>query len=126
MKRIGLVDIHPFKHEWCGIPETDEFKIGDQVVVRDVEGEELGKIKYLAEDDDAKIFIVRKATPEDVELAEQLKQEAKTSFELFCKMLVEFDLKIKPIDAHCRFDQSKTCFYIYTEIHQDFRIFTER
>jgi len=123
VKRIGLVDIHPFKQEWCSLPETNEFGIGDNVIVRDIEGEELGKIKYLADGDDAKIFIVRKATQNDIDLAEQLKQEAKSSFELFCKMLVEFDLTIKPIDAHCRFDQSKTCFYIYSEMHQDFRIF---
>ena len=91
MKRIGLIDIHPFKLEWCSVPETDEFVLGDYVVVRDIEGEELGKIKYLADGNDAKIFIVRKATQDDIHLAEQLKQEAKSSFELFCKMLVDYE-----------------------------------
>jgi cell fate regulator YaaT (PSP1 superfamily) len=123
MKRIGLVDIHPFKQEWCSLPEADEFNIDDCVVVRDIEGEEFGKIKYLAQGNDTKIFVVRKATQQDIDLAEQLKQETKSSFELFCKMLVEFDVKIKAIDAHCRFDRSKICFYIYSEMHQDFRVF---
>jgi cell fate regulator YaaT (PSP1 superfamily) len=56
-------------------------------------------------------------------LYEQLKQEAKNSFDLFCKMLIEYDIKIKAIDVHYRFDRTKICFYIYSETHQDFRIF---
>ena len=122
-KRIALLEVHQFKHEWCFIPEVDDFKLGDYVIIRDLEGEELGKIKSTMPGDDVKAVVLRKANDEDMELYEQLKKEAENNFELFCKMLVEYDLKIKAIDAHYRFDRSKICFYIYSELHHDFRIF---
>lgn len=123
MPKVGLVEIHPFRQVWASIPETEVFNIGDAVVVRDFEGEEFGKIKLIVSGDDAKTFVIRKATPDDINQKEQLNQEAKKSFVTFTKLLAQFDLKIKAIDAHYRFDKSKICFYIYSELHQDFRTF---
>ena len=122
-KKIALLEIHSFKQEWCIISDSEEFKLGDYVIIRDLEGEELGRIKFMTTGDDIKTVVLRKATDEDIKLYEGLKQEAKSDFALFCKMLAEFDLKIKAIDAHYRFDRSKICFYIYSELHHDFRIF---
>ncbi|MEO0093406.1 MAG: regulatory iron-sulfur-containing complex subunit RicT [candidate division WOR-3 bacterium] len=116
MGKIGLVDIHPFRQEWFSIPETETLRVGEFVVVRDLEGEEFGKLKYINTGNDTKVFIIRRATSEDIERAEVLKAEAKRS-------LAVFDLKLKPVDAHYRFDKSKICFYVYTELHQDFRAF---
>uniref|UniRef100_A0A7C6EAT1 PSP1 C-terminal domain-containing protein n=1 Tax=candidate division WOR-3 bacterium TaxID=2052148 RepID=A0A7C6EAT1_UNCW3 len=123
MKQIGLVEIHPFRQEWCSIPENEVFNIGEAVVLRDFEGEEFGKIKIIVSGNDTKNFIVRKATPDDINRKNELDHEAKRSFALFTKLLGQFDLKIKAIDAHYRFDKSKICFYIYSEMHQDFRTF---
>jgi len=122
-RQIAFLEIHQFKREWAILPEIDDLSPGDHVVVRDLEGEELGRIRYIDTGDDVKNIVLRKATADDIKLHEQLKQEAKEGFAIFCQMLDEFKLKIKPIDAHFRFDRSKICFYIYSEIHQDFRIF---
>ncbi len=129
-QRIVLLEFHAFKQEWSLLDSLRQIgglsqvvKLGDYVIIHDIEGEELGKIKAVSVGDDVKSVVLRKATEEDLKLYEDLKIEAKADFEIFCKMLVEFDLKIKPIDVHYRFDQSKICFYIYSELHHDFRIF---
>lgn len=123
MKKVGLVEIHPFKQEWATIPETEVFAKGDAVVIQDAEGEEFGKIKIIAVGNEVKNFIIRKATTDDIKLADELNQLAKKSFKLFCKMSADFGLNIKAIDAHYRFDRTKICFYILAELHQDFRSF---
>jgi len=116
-----VVELHPFKSEVCVLAKGVRLVVGDRVIVRDEEGEDIGRVVAVVEADDGKGIVLRKATEQDVAGLEELSEKTTRVLELFRRQAREFDLPMKVVDAHWRWDRKKICFYFVTEQRLDFR-----
>ncbi|MEO0080949.1 MAG: regulatory iron-sulfur-containing complex subunit RicT, partial [candidate division WOR-3 bacterium] len=116
-----VVELHPFKSEVCVVARGVVVTAGDQVIIRDEEGEDLGRVVGPTECNEGKGIVLRKATAED--LASRAELDLKTSrvLSLFCRQKDEFGLAMKVVDAHWRWDRKKVCFYFVSDQRLDFR-----
>ncbi|MEO0079297.1 MAG: regulatory iron-sulfur-containing complex subunit RicT [candidate division WOR-3 bacterium] len=125
---LGLVELHPFKSELCSIPEGLQVELGEMVVIRDEEGEDLGRLVAFQRpesesepSDWSESVVVRKATEEDLRKWAELEEKASRARALFLRLKEEFRLEMKVVGAHWRLDRRKVCFYFVSEERLDFR-----
>jgi cell fate regulator YaaT (PSP1 superfamily) len=118
---VGLVELHPFRSEFCDIPDGLGVRPGDWVVIRDEEGEDLGHLVALSDADDSRSTVLRKATEEDAGRARQLDAETGRLLETFNRLKDQFHLTMRVVGAHWRLDRKKVCFYFASEERLDFR-----
>jgi len=118
---VGLVELHPFKSEFCDIPDGMSVRPGDLVVIQDEEGEDLGHLVILVDSDESRSVVLRKATEEDVQHREQLDAETGEALAAFTKLKDEFHMSMRVVGAHWRLDRKKICFYFASEERLDFR-----
>jgi cell fate regulator YaaT (PSP1 superfamily) len=119
--RVCRVEIHPFKTEVCELPTDIAVEPGDKVVIRDDEGDDLGTVLGPVEDSAGLGVVLRKATPEDIAVRQELDEKTVRVLELFKRQTEEFGLEMKVVDAHWRWDRKKVCFYFIAEHRLDFR-----
>lgn len=113
--------ITPFRTEPC---RTDSsYTTGELVIIKSKEGIDIGKIVASRRDDVGTIYgeIVRKTTPMDLEKREELRD-----YEEFCllelkRAVEEFRFPMKPVYAHCQFDEERIIFYFTAEKRLEFR-----
>jgi len=116
-----VVELHPFKSEVCVVARGVEITAGDPVIIRDEEGEDLGRVVGPTESDEGKGIVLRRATEEDLASRAELDAKTKRVLDLFCRQKEEFGLAMKVVDAHWRWDRKKVCFYFVSDQRLDFR-----
>ncbi|MBO8127826.1 MAG: stage 0 sporulation family protein [Peptococcaceae bacterium] len=108
-------------------PGTLDLKPGDAVIVETVRGLELGRVVEGPEVDDTENReqplkpVVRKASPEDIVKAEELKQKEREAFKICLDKIAAHGLDMKLVDVDYTFDESKIIFYFTAEGRIDFR-----
>jgi cell fate regulator YaaT (PSP1 superfamily) len=119
--RAAQVELHPFKSEVCDVPMGLEVEPGRPVVIRDEEGEDLGRLVGYLEGEESRGVVVREASSDDLEKQRELAVKTKRVLDLFRRLKDEFGLNMKVVDAHWRWDRRKVCFYFISEERLDFR-----
>ena len=108
-------------------PEDLEINQGDHVVVETARGIEYGYVVLgMKEVEDDKIVqplkpVMRVATPEDDEKAEQNRDKEKEAFKICLEKIRKHELEMKLIDAEYTFDNNKVLFYFTADGRIDFR-----
>ncbi|UCG92358.1 MAG: signal peptidase II [candidate division WOR-3 bacterium] len=99
------------------------YSIGELVVFKSKEGIDVGKVIGSQSDDVGSIYgeILRKTTEQDLEKREELRE-----YEEFClielkRAVDEFRFSMKPVYAHCQFDEERIIFYFTAEKRLEFR-----
>lgn len=120
-EEVVAVLLHTFKTEACVLARGVEVCPGDSVIIRDEEGEDLGKVIGPLEEVESQGIVLRKATEEDLASKAELDVKCRRVLELFRRQKDEFGLDMKVVDAHWRWDRKKICFYFVSEERLDFR-----
>ncbi|MFO7639249.1 MAG: regulatory iron-sulfur-containing complex subunit RicT [bacterium] len=115
------VELHPFRVEVCAVPAALALEPGDDVIIHDDEGEDLGRVLAVTDNDESEALVVRRATAEDLAVRQELTEKTGRVLELFRRQTEEFGLEMKVVDAHWRWDRKKICFYFISEHRLDFR-----
>ncbi len=118
---IYRIEITPFRTEPC---ETDSnYMLGEVVIIRSKEGIDIGKVMGAESEDDEDIYgnILRKATDKDLEKRNEL-----TEYEEFClielrRAVDDYKFAMKPVYAHCQFDEERVIFYFTAQKRLEFR-----
>lgn len=118
---IHSILITPFRIEVCRSDMS--YSIGELVVFKSKEGIDVGKVIGSQSDDVGSIYgeILRKTTEQDLEKREELRE-----YEEFClielkRAVDEFRFSMKPVYAHCQFDEERIIFYFTAEKRLEFR-----
>ena len=115
------VKFHKFFEGLCLIDNKLDILPGDYVIVETKDGIDLGIIDEENVDLPEVGVIVRKATFQDIEVKEKLKEIEKQSLNLFENYVKKLKYKMKPIDVHLWFNNKKIAFYFTAEKRLDFR-----
>ncbi len=107
-------------------PGTVNVEPDDFVIVQTVNGEEFGSVtlgkRSIPEESPIENFsIIRKATKEDINANEKLKEKAEEAKNIFKKRVDAHNLGMKLIDVTYTFDEKKVIFYYTAEGRVDFR-----
>lgn len=108
-------------------PNEEKFDEYDRVIVETARGVECGVVAMPnREIDDEKIVhplksVIRRATPEDLEVLEQNREKEKRAFTICEEKIAKHGLEMKLVDTEYTFDNSKVLFYFTAEGRVDFR-----
>ena len=108
-------------------PEDFDIHQGDHVIVETARGVEYGYVVLgVKEVEEDKIIqplkpVMRVATPEDDETAEQNRDREREAFKICQEKIRKHDLDMKLIDAEYTFDNNKVLFYFTADGRIDFR-----
>jgi len=115
------VEITPFRIEICS--SEAGFRFSDVVIIKSKEGIDLGTVVGVHGDegDEAYGEIVRPINQMDLEKRKELKE-----YEEFClielrRAVDEFKFPMKPVYAHCQFDEERVIFYFTAQKRLEFR-----
>lgn len=118
---IYQIEITPFRIELCSSDEA--YSAGDIIVIKSKEGLDFGRVIRADAGDiyEAYGMIVRRATPVDLERRKELSE-----YEEFCllelrRAVDEFRFAMKPVYAHCQFDEERVIFYFTAQKRLEFR-----
>lgn len=101
--------------------------ISDPVIVETARGIEFGNVTVGPKEvGDSEITqplkkVLRRATPEDLQIAEENSQREKKAFEIGIEKIAHHKLEMKLIDVEFTFDRSKIIFYFTADGRVDFR-----
>lgn len=108
-------------------PGEIQLELHDAVIVETAKGREYGEVAYaIRELEDEDIHgslkpILRRATPEDKRVYEELKRTEKEAHDIFISCARKRNLQMKLIDVEYTFDKKKIVFYFTAEGRVDFR-----
>lgn len=118
---IHSILITPFRIEVCRGDMS--YSTGELVIFKSKEGIDVGKVIDSQSDDVGAIYgeILRRTTEKDLEKREELRE-----YEEFClielkRAVDEFRFPMKPVYAHCQFDEERIIFYFTAEKRLEFR-----
>jgi len=100
---------------------------GEDVVVEAEKGPALGKVLSLPHEKERRFFlksprkVLRKATPEDLDVAQRNQQLEKDAFQFCLRKVNERGLDMKLVRTEILLDRSKALFYFTAEKRVDFR-----
>jgi cell fate regulator YaaT (PSP1 superfamily) len=116
-----LIEITPFRIESCR--SGTSYASGELVMIKSHEGIDISRVLNSQDDtgEDCYGEIIRKVVPEDVEKLNELRE-----YEEYClielkRAVAEFKMPIKPVYAHCQFDEERVIFYFTAEKRLEFR-----
>ena len=124
-----LVEV-AFKGNRTGIysnPIHIQLKAGDHVIVEAERGEDLGvvialgQVVSLKEMNSEPPKMMRKATPSDLEKAQENRKGEEKAFALCKEKIVKRNLNMKLVDVEFQFDGNKLTFYFTSDQRVDFR-----
>jgi len=101
--------------------------VGDMVIVRSDHGDEIGQVSSEPHEAaegrpaDTGLRIVRMATREDTERAEELRAKEREAMLLYRRLIGKLGLDMKPTDVEYLFDGARAIFYFVAEERVDFR-----
>jgi len=107
--------------------EDCALSVGDMVIVRSDHGDELGRISSEPHEAaegrpaDAGLRIVRIASREDIERAEELRAKEREAMLLYRRLVDKLGLDMKPTDVEYLLDGARAIFYFVAEERVDFR-----
>jgi len=118
---ISQIKITPFRIEPC---ESDvSYEVGDLVIIKSKEGIDIGSVSSIQKEDIENIYgkILRKVASTDIEKLKELRD-----YEEFClielkRAVEEFNYIMKPVYAHCQFDEERLIFYFTAQKRLEFR-----
>lgn len=108
-------------------PDDLEIKLNSNVIVETARGIEFGKIviapREVPDEDIVAPLkkVIRVATEEDIEHAEENSRKEKEAFDICVKKIVEHGLDMKLINVEYTFDNNKVLFYFTADGRVDFR-----
>ena len=108
-------------------PAGVDVHAGDRVVVSTSKGQELCEcVQGVHTVTDERIVpplrpVVRVATLEDLQVAEQCRAKEKEAFRIWERRIAEHGLEMKLVDVECAFDGSKILFFFTADGRVDFR-----
>jgi len=108
-------------------PEDVELTPGDGVIVETTRGVEYGTVVLTDKEIDENEFnmpiksILRKATEQDKEVAEENKKKAKEAVSVCLEKIAANNLEMNLVDVEYTFDRSKVLFYFTADGRVDFR-----
>jgi cell fate regulator YaaT (PSP1 superfamily) len=108
-------------------PQDAKLEVNDYVVVETSSGLELGRVVIAPKQVVATEFkqplkpVLRKATPEDLKLREELKKREEEALFKCRELAAKFDLPIKPLGAEWNLDGSHLTIFFSAEGRVDFR-----
>jgi cell fate regulator YaaT (PSP1 superfamily) len=108
-------------------PGNIELAAGEHAIVETARGIEFGEVvagpKQVAEEEIVQPLksVIRKATPEDIEIAGTNKLKQKEALDICLGKIKEHQLPMKLIDVEYTFDNNKIIFYFTAEGRVDFR-----
>lgn len=118
---IYQIEITPFRIEPCSSDVS--YVPGELVIIKSREGIDIGKVLNPQNHDIEDCYgeVVRKVKPDDL-----IKQQELKEYEEFClielkRAVAEFKLALKPVYAHCQFDEERVIFYFTAEKRLEFR-----
>ena len=118
---VALVEMHPFKSELCDLPDGLPVRAGDDVVVQDEDGEDVGRVVSYEDSDESRSVVLRAATEDDLRRRRELDGETDKALTIFCRLTHEYGLGMRVVGAHWRLDRKKICFFFASEERFDFR-----
>ncbi|MBQ8342125.1 MAG: stage 0 sporulation family protein [Clostridia bacterium] len=128
-KGIEVVGVR-FRHAgkvYFFAPGTDNYRIGEEVLVDTARGSEIGEIvmlkRRIAEKDVIQPLraVLRKATEEDKRHEQENRQKEVEALRICADKIAAHKLDMKLVDAQYTFDNSKLLFYFTSEGRVDFR-----
>jgi cell fate regulator YaaT (PSP1 superfamily) len=108
-------------------PNGVQAKAGDKVVVETAKGLDMGSCSagnhYVEDSSVVQPLrpVVRVATEEDLQTAEQNKLREKEAFEICREKIIQHDLDMKLVDVECSFEGNKILFFFTSDGRVDFR-----
>lgn len=108
-------------------PSDIDLQLGDSVIVETARGLEFGEIvtgpKQISSEELVSPLknVVRKATTEDEQKAEEIKEKEEEAFNVCVDKIEKHDLEMKLVDVEKSFDGSKIIFYFTADGRVDFR-----
>ncbi len=108
-------------------PADIELKVSDHVVVKTTRGLELGQVviapeQVLASEIEVPLKpVVRKAEPEDIERAQEFKENEREALSECGKLIAKLNLPMKLLSAEYNFDGSRLTFFFSAAERVDFR-----
>jgi len=108
-------------------PADIELKVSDYVVVKTTRGLELGQVviapeQVLASEVETPLKpVVRKAEPEDIERAQEFKENEREALSECGKLIAKLNLPMKLLSAEYNFDGSRLTFFFSAAERVDFR-----
>jgi cell fate regulator YaaT (PSP1 superfamily) len=118
---IYKVEITPFRIELC--KSTVVYLLDDHVIIRSSEGTDLGRIVGSSDEHANDVYgeVIRKTIPADIEKQNELREYSEFCLIEFRQAVDEFRLPMKPVFAHCQFDEERVIFYFTAEKRLEFR-----
>ncbi len=108
-------------------PNGNQLKVGDGAVVETARGTEFGYVavsnRQVADEEIIAPLkpIIRRATPQDFERLEKVRQKEKEAYKIAAEQIREHNLDMKLINTEYTFDGSKILFHFTAEGRVDFR-----
>ncbi len=109
-----------------------ELQMGDLVVVDAEKGPTLGTVAVPSKEERLRFFkrsfrkVIRRATAEDLEEGERLREKEKEAFEICRRLIGELEIPMKLVGVEYLFNGSKVIFYFTAERRVDFRELVRR
>ncbi|MDP8240813.1 MAG: regulatory iron-sulfur-containing complex subunit RicT [Candidatus Hatepunaea meridiana] len=121
-----LVEFKGNRLDYFGNPWEFPFKRGDLAVVETERGQDAGYIrcvftKLIKNRPPPEFDVVRRATVQDVQRMDRLREYEKQALTLCNERIKAHILKMKLVEAECRFDGLKLTFFFTSEGRVDFR-----
>ncbi len=108
-------------------PRTEDYKKGEKVIVETARGMEMGDVSFaptFVSDEalrDSLKPILRRATEEDLQIAEENASKEKEALQICKEKVEEHKLDMNLVDAQYTFDGKKITFYFTSDDRVDFR-----
>ena len=118
---IYQIEITPFRVELCW--GNVSYIPNELVIIKSREGIDIGKVLNVQDIDTEDFYgeILRKTVSDDLEKQHELKEYEEFSLIELRRAVEEFKLVMKPVYAHCQFDEERVIFYFTAEKRLEFR-----
>jgi cell fate regulator YaaT (PSP1 superfamily) len=116
-----IVAVNRLRTEACTVPDGLELEVGDMVVIRDEEAEDVGRVVDLSDAEEAQTEVLRRATEEEVALRQAVDREDGRALDVFNRLRQQHRLDMRVVGAHWRLDRRKVYLYFASESRTDFR-----
>lgn len=127
MTKVVGIRFRPVGKIYYFNPEDIDVRPGDGVIVETTRGVEYGTVVLSDKEIDETEFnmpiksILRKATEQDTQTAEENKKKASEAFSICLEKIASNGLEMNLIDVEYTFDRSKVLFYFTADGRVDFR-----
>ncbi len=116
-----LVECHALMHVVATAAVGLDLKAGDWVVLRFKGCEDVGYVRAISDDAQAKAIAIRNADTDDLNRKKKIKSWEEEALEVFKKTVKKHELPMRVVGAHAWADGRKVAFYFLSNSRLDFR-----